>query len=48
MDLFIGPMHIIFWVMAIMSLIAIVPSALRGRGLGVVVEQKLEVRQQVA
>ena len=47
-DLFIGPMHIIFWVMAIMSLIAIVPSALRGRGLGVVVEQKLEVRQQVA
>src|SRR5437870_12488784 len=47
-DLFIAPMHTIFWIMAIMSLIAIVPSALRGRGVGVVVNQKLEVREQVA
>jgi len=46
-DLFIGPMHTIFWIMAIMSLIAIVPSALRGRGVGVAVDQKLEVREQV-
>jgi len=34
--------------MAIMSLIAIVPSALRGRGVGVAFDQKLEVREQVA
>src|SRR5438309_2138533 len=47
-DLFIGPMHTIFWIMAIMSLIAIVPSALRGRGVGVAFNQKLEVREQVA
>jgi EmrB/QacA subfamily drug resistance transporter len=47
-DLFIAPMHIIFWIMAIMSLIAIVPSALRGRGVGVAFDQKLEVREQVA
>ena len=47
-DLFIGPMHTIFWIMAAMSLVAIVPSALRGRGLGIFVDQKLEVRKQVA
>ncbi len=47
-DLFIGPMHTIFLIMAIMSLVAIVPSALRGRGVRVVVDQKLELREQVA
>jgi MFS family permease len=47
-SLFIAPMHTIFWIMAIMSLVAIVPSALRGRGVGVAVDQKLEVRKQVA
>ncbi len=46
--LFIGPMHTIFWIMAAMSLVAIVPSALRGQGVGVVVDQKLEVREQIA
>jgi EmrB/QacA subfamily drug resistance transporter len=47
-DLFIGPMHTIFLIMAIMSLVAIIPSALRGQGVGVVVSQKLELREQVA
>ncbi len=47
-SLFIGPMHTIFWIMAAMSLVAIVPSALRGQGVGVVVDQKLEVREQIA
>src|SRR5207245_3186514 len=47
-DLFIAPMHTIFWIMAIMSLVAIVPSALRVRGVVLVVDQKLEVREQVA
>jgi EmrB/QacA subfamily drug resistance transporter len=47
-DLFIGPMHIIFWIMAAMSLVAIVPSALRGRGVGIVVDLKQEVREQIA
>jgi len=47
-DLFIGPMHTIFWIMAIMSLVAIVPSALRGKGVGVVVSQKLKIHEQVA
>ncbi len=47
-DLFIGPMHTIFFIMAAMSLIAIVPSALRGRAVGVVIDRKLEVREQVA
>lgn len=46
--LFIGPMHTIFLVMAAMSLVAIVPSALRGRGFGAVIGQKLEGREQVA
>ncbi|HLC10378.1 MAG TPA: MFS transporter [Candidatus Bathyarchaeia archaeon] len=46
-DLFIGPMHTIFQIMAVMSLIAIVPSALRGQQVGVV-KPKLEVREQVA
>ena len=47
-DLFIGPMHTIFWIMAAMSLIAIVPSGLRGRGVGIAVDQKQEVREQIA
>jgi MFS family permease len=47
-DLFIGPMHTIFLIMAIMSLVAIVPSALRGQGVGVVIDRKIEVREQVA
>jgi EmrB/QacA subfamily drug resistance transporter len=47
-DLFIGPMHTIFWIMALMSLIAVIPSALRGQGVGVVVSQKLEIHEQVA
>ena len=46
--LFIGPMHTIFWIMATMSLVAIVPSALRGQGVEVVVDQKLEIREQIA
>jgi MFS family permease len=47
-DLFIGPMHTIFLIMAIMSLVAIVPSALRGQGVGGVIDRKIEVREQVA
>jgi EmrB/QacA subfamily drug resistance transporter len=47
-DLFIGPMHTIFWIMALMSLVAIVPSALRGQGVGVVVGQKLKIKEPVA
>jgi EmrB/QacA subfamily drug resistance transporter len=47
-DLFIGPMHTIFWIMAAMSLVAIVPSALRGQGVGMVVDQKLELLEQAA
>jgi EmrB/QacA subfamily drug resistance transporter len=47
-DLFIAPMHIIFWIMAAMSLVAIVPSALRGRGVSIVVDLKQEVREQIA
>jgi MFS family permease len=43
--LFIGPMHTIFWIMALMSLVAIIPSALRGQGVGVVVSQKLEIHE---
>src|SRR5207247_8775827 len=42
-DLFIGPMHIIFCIMAIMRLVARVPSALRGRALRVVVGQNVVV-----
>jgi EmrB/QacA subfamily drug resistance transporter len=47
-DLFIGPMHTIFLIMAVMSLVAIIPSALRGHGVGMVIDQKIEVREQVA
>jgi EmrB/QacA subfamily drug resistance transporter len=47
-DLFIGPMHTIFLIMAAMSLVAVVPSALRGGGLTWVTEQKVAVREQVA
>ena len=47
-DLFVGPMHIIFLIMAAMSLIAVVPSALRGHRPGPVIHQKVEIREQVA
>jgi EmrB/QacA subfamily drug resistance transporter len=47
-DLFVGPMHIIFLIMAAMSLVAVVPSALRGGGLIRAPEQKVAVREQVA
>jgi EmrB/QacA subfamily drug resistance transporter len=47
-DLFVGSMHTIFLIMAAMSLVAVVPSALRGHGVGIVIDQKLEVREQVA
>ena len=47
-DLFIVPMHTIFLIMAVMSLIAVIPSALRGEGVRVIPGQKLEVREQVA
>lgn len=47
-DSFIGPMHIIFLIMAAMSLIAVIPSALRGHGPGLVIDRKVEVREQVA
>ena len=46
--LFIGPMHTIFLIMAVMSLVGVIPSALRGQGQVSVLEQKLEVREQVA
>jgi hypothetical protein len=41
-------MHTIFWIMALMSLVAIVPSALRGQGVAVVVGQKIEMKEPVA
>jgi EmrB/QacA subfamily drug resistance transporter len=47
-DLFIGPMHTIFLIMAIVSLVAVVPSSLRGQGVGVAVDRKIEVREQIA
>jgi MFS family permease len=47
-DIFVGPMHIIFLIMAAMSLVAVVPSALRGGGLTWAPEQKVAVREQVA
>jgi MFS family permease len=47
-DLFIGPMHTIFLIMAAMSLVAVVPSALRGGGPTWLKEQKAVVREQVA
>ena len=47
-DSFIGPMHIIFLIMAAMSLVAVIPSALRGHGPGLVIDQRVEVREQVA
>jgi EmrB/QacA subfamily drug resistance transporter len=47
-DIFVGPMHIIFLIMAAMSLVAVVPSALRGHGVAVAVDRKVEVREQVA
>lgn len=47
-DSFIGPMHTIFLIMAAMSLVAVIPSALRGNTVGLLVDQKLEVREQVA
>ena len=47
-DLFVGPMHIIFLIMAAMSLVAVVPSALRGHGVTAAFDGKPEVREQVA
>jgi EmrB/QacA subfamily drug resistance transporter len=47
-DLFIGPMHTIFLIMAAMSLVAVVPSALRGGGPTWVAERNVAVRDQVA
>ncbi len=47
-DLFIGPMHTIFLIMAAMSLVAVVPSALRGGGPTWVAGQKVSVREPVA
>ena len=47
-DSFVGPMHIIFLIMAAMSLIAVIPSALRGHGPGLVIDKRVEVREQVA
>jgi hypothetical protein len=41
-------MHTIFLIMAAMSLVAVVPSALRGGGLSWAPEQKVTVREQVA
>lgn len=47
-DQFIAPMHTIFLIMAAMSLIAVVPSALRGHGITLMPSQKLEAPKQVA
>ena len=47
-DLFIAPMHTIFAIMAAVSLVAVIPSALRGHGLTWMPEEKAEVRAQVA
>ncbi|HEX4922419.1 MAG TPA: MFS transporter, partial [Candidatus Bathyarchaeia archaeon] len=41
-DVFLGPMHTIFAIMAGVSLVAIIPSALRGHGLTWMVETKQE------
>ncbi len=40
-DLFVAPMHTIFLIMAIMSLVAVIPSALRGQKFAGVPESKL-------
>lgn len=47
-ELFIGPMHIIFWIMAGVSLAAVVPSALRGHGPASGVARQAEAREQIA
>ena len=44
----VAPMHIIFLIMAVMSLVAIIPSALRGHSALQLQEQKIEIRSQVA
>jgi MFS family permease len=41
-DVFLGPMHTIFAIMAGVSLVAIIPSALRGHGLTWMIEPKQE------
>lgn len=47
-DSFIGPMHTIFLIMGAMSLVAVIPSALRGHTVGLRTDQKLETREQVS
>ena len=47
-DQFIVPMHTIFLIMAAMSLIGVVPSALRGHGIAWKPSQRLEAPKQVA
>ncbi len=42
-DLFVAPMHIIFLIMALMSLVAVIPSALRGQKFTGVPESKLAI-----
>ena len=44
----VAPMHTIFLIMALMSLVAIIPSALRGHSALQLQEQKIEIRSQVA
>ncbi len=47
-DLFVAPMHTIFLIMAIMSLVAVIPSALRGKKFAGVPESKLITEEPVA
>ncbi len=47
-DLFVAPMHTIFLIMAIMSLVAVIPSALRGKKFAGVPESKLTTEEPVA
>ncbi len=47
-DLFVAPMHTIFLIMAIMSLGAVIPSALRGKKFAGVPESKLTTEEPVA
>ncbi|HVH15411.1 MAG TPA: MFS transporter [Candidatus Angelobacter sp.] len=44
----VAPMHIIFLIMAVVSLVAIIPSALRGHSALQLQEQKIEIRSKVA
>ena len=47
-SLFIGPMHTIFLIMGIISLVAVVPSALRGQNFAVLPIPRAEVKEPVA